>query len=117
IDVADGHAEAEPDSTGVDAGLLANIDKPAVIISEKFITTKRVGNVALILAKIVSSHRPDGVIQQVAVEVAVLVEIEKGGMHRESFVIKPVLRRAFSESEVAVIDQQFIVAEGSAGWP
>ena len=107
IDIPHGDAEAEADDAAEDAGLRRNVHEAAVIIAEQLIATPGVPFVANI-AVAQSSYGPKGVIEQVEVQIAVPVVVEKDAVRTEAAVGQSVRGRFFFKGSVALVDKQFV---------
>ena len=109
VHVARDHAQAVPLDAPVDVGLGAHIHEMAPVVAEQPVAGPRMAWLAL-RVRALPALGVGGVVEEVHVQVAVAVVVEKHGLGGVAGEVESILLGAVGEGAVAVVDVQDVVA-------
>ena len=109
VEVANGNAEAKANFAAINARSSAHVFKGISFIAQQAITRQQIPVLANIGTTVVFGI-VDGMIQEVAIEVAVAVVVKKSGLGGKTHKGQAIPGCFFAEMAFAVIDVQLVAA-------
>ena len=112
VDIAHGHAQPKAHCAAVDTRGGGNVGEFLSVVAHQLVAAW-IGAFSHLAVEFDAGGVFETVVQNVAIEVAVLVVVEEGGMGRIAFVVEVVSFCSFGEGAVAVVDEEFVLAKGA----
>ena len=114
VHVAHRHSQPEADGRRVDARRLGHVLEAGRAglgeqVFKEFIAPLGVRHFPQSLAQVIARRSPGAVVEQVAVQVAVAVVVEEGGVHAQAHHVQAVLRTRLPKGKIPLVDEQLVV--------